>query len=108
MTDLTVLTGTTTTTEAVSLGNGIQGGCLTRVDTPAVLDSTSMTIQVSTDGGATFKASSGAAITIAASKSIYVDPLYTRGATHAKIVLGTSETTGGTSRTLNCVTEYRN
>lgn len=104
--DLTVISGGTTSDE-IELGNGLQGGCLTRVETPSTLDSTSMTISVSIDGGSTFKTSSGAAITIAANKSYYIDPLYTRGATHAKIVLGTAETTGGTNRTLRCVAEYR-
>ena len=102
----TVLTGQTKS-GAIELGNGVQGGVLTRIETPAILDSTGLTLEVSTDGGTTFVASTGASITVAASKSIYIDPLYTRGGTHCKLVFGTAETTGGTSRTIKCVVESR-
>ena len=102
----TVLTGQTKS-DALSLGNGIQGGVLTRIETPGTLDSITMTLEVSSDNGVNFTASTGAAITVAINKSIYIDPLYTRGGTHCKLVFGTSETTGGTARSIKCVVEFR-
>ena len=103
MQELNVISGQQDT-EAFSLGNGSQGGVLTRVETPAALTSTAMTIYVSVDGGATFKLSSGASITVAADRSYYIDPLYTRGGTHAKLKFGTAE---GAARVIKIQTEYR-